>query len=287
MLTKSRRRPVASATGGVLLMGLLATGCVTTAEQGRRMRQDIDTLQVRVDELKKGQDAQSKVLAEGIQRIDEKLAEVSRSMESLGLAARRNDADFGVTVDRLITELQSVRGDIETLRYQFEQFKKDSEAFRESADRRFAALKGDEALKAYDAKQQAQALEKPKEPAAFFALAKKELEAGHVDVARDLFDAFLKQWPKDARASQAQLLLGKSYYDAKAWRPAILELNEFREKYPKDPKLPDALLWIGESFAAIGLKPEAGTYFDALIKGYPKSPAARKARVRKKELGLK
>ena len=284
MGTKSRRRLVAVATGGVLLFAALASGCVTTASQGRRMREDIDSLQVQVTELRKEQREQ---LAEGIKRIDDKLAEVNKSMEALGLTARRNDANFGVTVDQLITQLQSVRGDIETLRHQFDQFKDQSQAFQEQTEQRLAALKGDEALKAFQAKQQAKALEKPNRPGPFLALAKSELAARHVDVARDLLEEYLKRWPKEKGAAQARFLLGKSYFEEKAWRPAILELNKFREKWPHDPNIPEALYDIGESFAAIGLKPEAGKFFDALIKRHPNTPAARKARVRKKELGLK
>jgi TolA-binding protein len=50
--------------------------------------------------------------------------------------------------------------------------------------------------------------------------------------------------------------------------------------YPNSPKAPDALLKVGYSLAAMKEMDKANAIFESLIKSYPSSPAAAKARER-------
>ena len=265
--------------------GLL--GCVTTAEQGRRMKARIDAHDARLADLEARLDQQDAKLAEAMQRLDAKITEMNQALEKLGLAARKNDAEFGVTVDRMLQELQEVRGGLEQLRHELDRQAKDQAALKEEMERRFASLGGKEGLAAYEAEKEKAKAPLPEEPAKFLALARAHHEKKEYDEARRLYQAFLKKWPKDPLAAEAQFGLGQSWYEEGAWRPAILEFNTFRETYPKHAKVPDALLRIGDAFAKIDLKPEAGKFYDAVVRNFPKTKAAGEAKKKKKALGLK
>ncbi len=280
------RRPRALvAVGGVVL--LLASGCVTTAEQGRRMRHDIDTLQGRVDGLRRDVESQKSDMANvqaTLQKVDGRLDAIEKTLQSVGFRAQKNDANFGATVDQVQGEIQTLKGTLEELRHDIDQVTQGQTDYQQKVDQQLASLKGAQAAKAFQAKQEAKKLATPTEPGPFLELARQKVKAKQYDVAQNLLKQFLKKWPKDKGAAEAQLLLADTYFAQQAWRPAILEYNRFREHHPKDRAMPRALLRIGEAFARIDLKPEAGKFFDALIHRYPHSKEARQARHLKRGL---
>lgn len=275
-----RRRPRALvAAGGVVL--LLASGCVTTAEQGRRMRHDIDTLQGRVDGLR--QDVQTEklrlaALQADLAKADGRLTAIEQTLQSVGFATKKTNANLGATVDQVQGEIQTLKGTIEELRHDIDQAQQTQTQFQETVKGQIADLKGAAAAKAFQAKQQAAKLARPTEPGPFLALARQKVQAKDYDLAQDLLHAFLKKWPKDKGAAEAQLLLADTYFDQSQWRPAILEYGKFRKEHPKDPRMPHALLNIGQAFEKIDLKPEAGKFYRAILRFYPRSKEARQAR---------
>lgn len=254
------------------------------------MRHDIDTLTARADAEHKAQvalAARTAAIEGRLDKVDEQLDDIKQLLENVGLTARRTGANLGATVDQVHGELAGLKGDIAELHHELDTLKTTQQTFADDTAQKLAALKSKAALQAVQAKQKAAQLARPTTPGPFLALARKKLAAGDTDVAQDLLHDFLKRWPKDRHASDARLLLGRSFYDAKQWRPAILEYNKFRESYPKDKRMPGVLLNIGECFAQIDLKPEAGKFFDAVIHRYPHSHEARVARRRKKALKIR
>ena len=94
------------------------------------------------------------------------------------------------------------------------------------------------------------------------------------------FDAFLKSYPKHARAPNAQYWIGESYAHLKQYRDAIDAERRLLGTYPDSAKAPDALLIIGTAEAALGDNPAARKTFEDLIAKYPASDAAEKAKGR-------
>ncbi|RMG19460.1 MAG: outer membrane protein assembly factor BamD [Deltaproteobacteria bacterium] len=279
-----------TAVAFLLLCGGLgggAAGCVTTAEQGRRMQAQLDAHESRLADLEARLQAQETRLSRAMDRLDAKITEVNQALEKLGLAARKNDAEFGVTVDRMLQELQEVRGGLEQLRYELDRQAKAQATFEEATKRRLAELGGKESLAQYEAEQKAKAEPEATDPAEVLARARRHQAQGEHALARKLYQSIIDRWPDSPQAAEAQYGLALSWYEEGAWRPAILEFNTFREKYGKHEKVPDALLRIGDSFAKIGLEREAGTFYDAVIRNFPKTKAAGEAKKRKKGLGAK
>lgn len=251
------------------------------------------------EEAQAASEARQKVaLDAALGRIAAKLGEVSRAMEALGFSARKNDADFGATLDGMLAEIQKLRGEVEELKHragQLEQALSETktqvaasiEDSRTASKQEIEALKGNEAVAKLQDKQKARRLAESGDRKKLLDMAEGRLKEGEYAFAREIAQDYLKRWPDDPQAGGAQLLLAETYFRAKDYRPAILEYNRFREKYPEHPYLPGALFNIGESFVALGLKPEAGKFYDVVIKRYAETDTAGRARKRKKELGIK
>lgn len=90
-------------------------------------------------------------------------------------------------------------------------------------------------------------------------------------VARDKFDAFMKEYPQDELTDNAQFWIGETYYGEKDFEGAILAYEAVLKKYPKSEKAPGALLKQGFSFIEIGDKKTGKTILEKLVESYPES----------------
>ncbi len=90
--------------------------------------------------------------------------------------------------------------------------------------------------------------------------------------------AFVKQFPKDPLAGNAQYWLGETYYVRKDWNDAAIAFAEGYQKYPKSSKAMDDLLKLGMSLANLGQKPNACAAYARLDHDFPAAPAPIKER---------
>jgi len=114
----------------------------------------------------------------------------------------------------------------------------------------------------------------------------RQWNQGQFAEAQATLEAMLKQYPKHARASFAQNLLGRAYLDGgKPATAAKIFLANYQNN-PKGERAPDSLYFLGVALTKLGKKPEACGVYDELQDVYGASmrawvkervPAARKA----------
>ena len=92
--------------------------------------------------------------------------------------------------------------------------------------------------------------------------------------ARKKFEVFIKEFPKDELADNAQFWIAETYYGEKDSEGAILAYETLLKKYPKSKKAPAALLKQGLSFIEIGDKKTGKVILEQLIERYPDSKEA-------------
>ncbi len=107
-----------------------------------------------------------------------------------------------------------------------------------------------------------------------YADGRKAYDNGELDAARQLFQKFIKEFPKSKNVDNAQFWIGESYYREKWYERAILEYQTVIEKYPNGNKVPAAMLKQGMALQHIGEKPSARLIFEELVKKYPKASEA-------------
>ena len=103
-------------------------------------------------------------------------------------------------------------------------------------------------------------------------------------MARDLYQEFAKRWPADPRAADAHFRLGELWFGERRYREAILEYGKVAQDFPRSDKAPDSLLRTGESMLALDDRDAAAKLFAEVVKRYPRTTAAQKARARLEEL---
>ena len=94
------------------------------------------------------------------------------------------------------------------------------------------------------------------------------------------FDSFMKSYPKNPLAANAQYWIGEAFARQGKFREAIEAEQRLLGAYPESAKAADALLIIGTSETSLGDNSAARKTFEELIAKYPSSESADKAKIR-------
>lgn len=264
----------------VLLALLALPGCFYPADRGRALEAKVDRLGAETTQMQAQLKEAREQLAATLPKIDEKVSEVTQALQSLDTAARRKDADIGIQLQKSVEDLAQLRGQVETYLHKIGEL----ETALAEQDKKLLALQGAEAVKAAEAKKKAEELQRPTDKKEFLELAQEKAKAGDVLLARQLYTEFLKKWSKDPLVGDAHYGLGETYFSESRCREALFEYGKVVQEHPKASSAPDAYLRSSECFAKLKMKDESRLALEELVKGYPKSAAAKTARERLAEL---
>jgi TolA-binding protein len=271
------------------------SGCWVPAERGRQMERRIDRLE-QEDELNKQQlEQQRELVRDRVAKVDTKIAEVQKKLDELNTAAHRSGADVVAQQDQLQADVASLRGQLEESQHRLQQLEQQLALGRKQDEERFAALRGAGALDQLETRRKLEALKKPSEPQPFLALAREQDKAGEKAVARDLYDEYVRRWPRDPGAADALFRTGELAAEQGRHRDAVLAFGKVAQDYPRAERAPDAMLQTADSLVALSKREEKKDQQKGLVDAavgvlrelrekYPKSAAATAAKKRLDEL---
>jgi tol-pal system protein YbgF len=90
-------------------------------------------------------------------------------------------------------------------------------------------------------------------------------------LAADAFNAFLRKYPSDRMAPEAQYWLGEALFQNQNYHDAAEAFLAVSTKYETTARAPDALLRLGQSLAALGEKEAACASFGEVLRKYPRA----------------
>ncbi len=92
-----------------------------------------------------------------------------------------------------------------------------------------------------------------------------------------LFAAYLRDFPRGAKAANARYWLGESYYSLAQYAQAITEFSRVCKDFPTSSKVPGAKLKIAMAYEAIGSREPARAAYRDLLKKFPGTASAQRA----------
>jgi tol-pal system protein YbgF len=104
--------------------------------------------------------------------------------------------------------------------------------------------------------------------------------AGDFQGAIGAFDAFLRRYPRDSLAANAQYWIGDAWFNLRDFRAAAAAQQAMIATYPDSPKVPDAMLNLSSAQTALGDNAGARKTLEDLIARYPQHEAADRAKQR-------
>jgi tol-pal system protein YbgF len=90
-------------------------------------------------------------------------------------------------------------------------------------------------------------------------------------LAEDGFRTFLRKFPSDRMAPEAQYWLGESLFQRQRYRDAAEAFLNVSTKYESTARAPDALLRLGQSLAVLGEKEAACASLGEVLRKYPRA----------------
>jgi len=282
---------------GLLLSTVLSVGCVS-ATDGAQMRSDIDQLKGEVSDLRNNTQDQLAATDQKLEQMTARLETLERTLDGL----RQADADTGVQMEKVIAELQILRGEVEEARFQLAQTRNELGETRKSVDDIIArppmevqAAAGADSVAASKVAQIG-GLDIPSDKQALYEFAKKFLDDQKYDESIAAFQLFTERYKDDQElADNAYFWLGEAHYGhagvekpgkerGTALKKAILAYQKVLE-FPGSNKADGALLKIGLAFEQLGFFTEAQVFYEEILQKHPKSPL--KAQAQKRIAALK
>ena len=237
-------------------VGFLALGaCFYSSVAGKNLETRVDKLD---KDLRAEQKAQADKLDQQLPRIDQKIAEVTKALDSLDAASRRSGADTSVQLQKVIEDLAQLRGQVEAYTHNLD-----------ALENRAAAASPD--------KKAADDVPRPTDKKEFFALAQSKAKSGDVQTARALYLDFARKWPKDDLAGDAHFAVAESFYGQDNCPEALPEYGQLIKNFGKSKSVPLAYVRSGDCFARLKNTDAAKLAYEQVIKDYPKSSEAKMA----------
>ena len=108
-------------------------------------------------------------------------------------------------------------------------------------------------------------------PRDYYDLAYGYIQRKDYAQAEDAFRVFLRKYPSDRMAPEAEYWLGESLFQRQRYRDAAESFLNVSTKYESTAKAPDALLRLGTSLAALGEKEAACASLGEVVRKYPRA----------------
>jgi tol-pal system protein YbgF len=122
--------------------------------------------------------------------------------------------------------------------------------------------------------------------AVLYGNAFNDYNGGKADFAADEYAQFLRNYPDDPNAPEAQFTIGNIHLSQQKYDLAELDFDAVLEKYPEGKKTPDAYFMKGMALKLGGKRDAAATVWKTLSRKYPHSDAAKQAAEQLRAMGL-
>ncbi len=281
---------------------LALSSCITTREEADLIRSDVAQLQTEVSGMKRSQQEERAALEDKLVRMEQRVIALEGTLHSL----RQADADSGVQMEKVIQELQLLRGDIEEASFAIGQTQ---EALGETKktvtdilarppiEVQAAETAAPVAAEKPPEAQKIAGLEVPSEKEALYDFALGLHKAGKHAGAIEAFELFLDKhsddknlydnawfWKGEAWYGLAASLKDDSEQRRTAYKKAILAYNKVIEVGAdggqRSNKEDGALFKIGMAFEALGFTDEPKAFYEEILNVHPASPLAASAKKR-------
>jgi TolA-binding protein len=264
-------------------LGLFLAGCFYPGDRGRLLEMKVDRISQQNDALERKLTDADEKLSSTLPKVEEKLGQMTRALESLEKGARRSDADIGVQLQKAVEDVQQLRGQVETYLHRIDALEQNLKQLQQDTDKKLGEL-GQESAKQAEAQRRAEQLKRPSTAREMLELAEGKAKAGDLPLARQLYAELLQKWPRHELAGQSLFGLAETYFTESKCEDALSHYGTVFKEHAKSPVVPDALLHASECFRKLKMTAASRDALEELVKSHPKSEAAKAAKTRLAEL---
>jgi len=295
-----------------LLVGVLAGSLLTPAPAGGVSREMIQ-LQQSVDQLQQGQqslrtalDTYSATLQTLVKQSLDSITQLNSQMGSLQQSVQQVQANTGNRLDSMTTQAQGVSDNIADMQSRIAKLGQqinDMQSLLQSVDAKVSnggtpapgapstspsssasPASGSPAGPSAAAPPSAQGMP-PISADTLYQNGLRDFTSGNYDLSRQEFSDYIKNFPGNDLAGNAQFYLGEISYAQNNFKGAIAAYNLVLENYPQSFKLAASLLKRAYAELELGMKNSAARDLREVERRFPGTDEARRAQAKLRELG--
>jgi tol-pal system protein YbgF len=284
---------------GVLLAGALG-GAILTPPPATAVSRDMIELQQQVQQLIQSQrdmrsamDTNNATLKTLVQQSLDSINQLNNQMGVVQKTVQEMQANTGARIDTMTTQTQGLSDNMQDVQARvgkLSQQMNDIQSVLQSIDGKVsgsggapAAGGGTSSGPGGSAGVPAMA---PISADTLYQNGLRDYTSGNYDLARQEFSDYLKNFPTNALAGNAQFYLGEVAYAQEDYQTAVTQYDMVLYSYPKSYKLAAALLKKGQAEVKLGQKASGTRDLREVIRRFPGTDEARQAQARLKELGV-
>lgn len=286
-------------TLAAMLFGAIA-GSLLSPQPTDAVAREIIELQQQVSQLLQGQqdmrtalDTNNATLKTLVQQSLDGVNSMNRQMGTLQQTFQQAQANGGNNLDSVTQATQSLSGnmqDLHALVVKLQQQVTDVQSHLQSIDAKVTALQpATPGAGSPTGQNDAPGAPVPAQPAVssqtLYQNAMRDFTTGTYDMARQEFSDFLKNFPNDDLAPDAQYYLGQIAYQQGNYKDAIAAYDDFLADYPKSAKSEDCLYNKALAELALGMKTAGTRDLRDLVRRYPNTDTAQRAEAKLRQLG--
>ncbi|HEY4220852.1 MAG TPA: YbgF trimerization domain-containing protein [Myxococcota bacterium] len=278
----------------IVVAAIALCGCVTTREEGETLKRDMAQLKSDVAEVQRQNSDLKTQQKQKLDDMQKRVTDLEGTLQNL----RQSDADVGVQLDKVVAEVQALRGEVEQAKHDLGETTASVASIL--ARPPLPVQMGASAPHIDDDPKKPVTIggvEIPAEAKPHYDAAKKLYDEKKYAEAADAFDLFLHRHTADSPdlTDNAAYWKAESYFNLaatqsdeklkqKSLKQAILAYQPVIENV-KSEKAEGALYKAGLAFEQLGDKDSAAVFFDELITKHPKSSLVGEAKRHLKAVG--
>jgi len=269
------------ALGGVMLAPRPA-GAVS--KEMIQLQQQVAQLLQGQQDLRSAVDANSASLRTLVQQTMESVNKLSGEMAAVQRTVQDAQANSGARIDTLAQQTQGLSDNLQDVQARVARLSQqlsDTQNLLQSIDAKVSSAVPGAAGGAETGAANAPATAMPPISAdTLYKNALRDYNGGKYDLARQEFSDYIKNFPSDDLASNAQFYLGEVAYAQNDFKGAITAYDTVLTNYPKSFKIPASLLKKGMAEIELGQKTAGTRDLREVIRRFPNSEEAQRAKAR-------
>lgn len=280
-------RPLSSSLLALAAVALLAQPAGAQSRREMQMMADIRMLQEQTQQLQQQ-------LQAALAQIGDNLKQLATRMDEQNTATRKAFADQKLVVDQLGADLRVVRERMDDTNVRITALSQEVEALRlaipqypppmavppvdPNADPSAAAAAGAPAAPTQAPSAPVAPVAPGISPQRLLDTAFADFSAGQWTLCIEGYSTYLRSFPRNDSADDAQFYIGECYYSDGKFTEAMDAYNQVIVTYPKGDRVPEAYYKRGLAFDRLGRADQARESWETLMKQYPDSDMARLAK---------
>ena len=265
----------------VVLAGLVSTPAWAVNRELVELQTQVQQIQDQMTALKQSLDERMGVIKNLMDQNTDSINKVTVAITNMQVALQKQQSDTNNHVDQLSGQLQTLNDSLDELKARLGKVTNQLEAMQQ-AQQSLAAQASQQA----QAQQQQQAQLAVPPPDVLYNNALRDYNGGNVDLAKQEFSDYVKNYPNTDLAGNAYFYLAELAFKAGDYPTAIKGYDQVLQTFPDGTKAASAELKKGLAQIESGQKDAGITTLRHVVQRYPRTNEAMQAKDRLRKLGV-